>query len=41
MQHVNGIAYTTAGPQDAPAIVFSNSLGTTLEMLSPQLDALA
>ncbi|WP_442807966.1 3-oxoadipate enol-lactonase [Trinickia soli] len=41
MQHVNGIAYTTAGPQDAPAIVFSNSLGTTLEMWSPQLDALA
>jgi len=40
MQHANGIAYTTAGPQDAPAIVLSNSLGTTLDMWSPQLDAL-
>ncbi|PMS17603.1 3-oxoadipate enol-lactonase [Trinickia dabaoshanensis] len=40
MQHANGIAYTTAGPQDAPAIVLSNSLGTTLDMWSPQLEAL-
>ena len=40
MQHANGIAYTAVGPQDAPAIVLSNSLGTTLDMWSPQLEAL-
>ncbi|WP_206956087.1 3-oxoadipate enol-lactonase [Trinickia acidisoli] len=41
MQHAHGIAYTTAGPDGAPAIVLSNSLGTTLDMWLPQLDALA
>ena len=41
MQHANGIAFTVSGPDDAPAIVLSNSLGTTLDMWSPQLDAFA
>lgn len=29
------------GPQDAPVLIFSNSLGTTLDMWQPQMDALA
>ena len=29
------------GPADAPALVFSNSLGTTLEMWEPQVERLA
>lgn len=41
VQHTNGIAYTSAGPTDAPALVLSNSLGTTLDMWGPQLDAFA
>jgi 3-oxoadipate enol-lactonase len=41
MQHANGIAFTIAGPDDAPVLVLSNSLGTTLDMWSPQLDAFA
>lgn len=40
-QHANGIAFTISGPDDAPVIVLSNSLGTTLDMWSPQLDAFA
>ena len=28
------------GPNDAPVLVLSNSLGTTLEMWDPQLEAL-
>jgi len=41
MQHANGIAFTVSGPDDAPVIVLSNSLGTTLDMWSPQLDVFA
>ena len=41
MQQAQGIAYTVAGPDGAPALVLSNSLGTTIEMWSPQLDALS
>ncbi|HVW48865.1 MAG TPA: 3-oxoadipate enol-lactonase [Trinickia sp.] len=41
VQRANGIAYTSAGPTDAPALVLSNSLGTTIDMWLPQLDALA
>lgn len=41
MQQVQGIAYTVAGPDSAPALVLSNSLGTTAEMWSRQLDALS
>jgi 3-oxoadipate enol-lactonase len=41
MQHANGIAFTMSGPHEAPVLVLSNSLGTTLDMWSPQLDALA
>ena len=41
MQYANGIAYATVGAQDAPAIVLSNSLGTTHPMWTPQVDALA
>ncbi|RDU95812.1 3-oxoadipate enol-lactonase [Trinickia dinghuensis] len=41
MQQAHGIAYTVSGPDDAPVIVLSNSLGTTIEMWSPQVDALA
>ncbi|WP_354681423.1 3-oxoadipate enol-lactonase [Cupriavidus plantarum] len=33
--------YTIDGPADAPAIVFSNSLGTDHSMWQPQADALA
>lgn len=29
------------GPQEAPVLIFSNSLGTTLDMWQPQVDALA
>jgi 3-oxoadipate enol-lactonase len=41
MQQAQGIAYTVAGPDGAPALVLSNSLGTTIDMWSPQLDALS
>lgn len=40
MEQTHGIAYTVTGPNDAPALVLSNSLGTTAEMWAPQLDAL-
>jgi pimeloyl-ACP methyl ester carboxylesterase len=33
--------YTVEGPADAPALVLSNSMGTTHEMWKPQLAALA
>ena len=33
--------YQVDGPERAPAIVFSNSLGTSLEMWEPQMPALA
>ena len=33
--------YTVDGPEDAPVIVFSNSLGTDHTMWQPQADALA
>lgn len=33
--------YRFDGPADAPVLVFSNSLGTTLDMWQPQLDAFA
>lgn len=33
--------YELAGPADAPVLVLSNSLGTTLDMWDPQIDALA
>lgn len=32
--------HTVTGPEGAPALVLSNSLGTTLEMWAPQIDAL-
>ncbi|GLU30881.1 3-oxoadipate enol-lactonase [Trinickia caryophylli] len=32
--------YQLAGPDDAPVVVLSNSLGTTLEMWEPQMQAL-
>lgn len=41
MQQAQGIAYTVTGPDEAPVLVLSNSLGTTIEMWSPQLDALS
>lgn len=41
MQHAHGIGYTTTGPDGAPAIILSNSLGTTLDMWAPQVDALS
>ena len=41
MQQAQGIAYTVAGPDGAPVLVLSNSLGTTAEMWAPQLDALS
>lgn len=40
MQQAHGIAYTMTGPEDAPVLVMSNSLGTTLDMWMPQLEAL-
>lgn len=40
MQQAHGIAYTMTGPEDAPVLVVSNSLGTTLDMWMPQLEAL-
>ena len=33
--------YTMTGPEDAPVLVLSNSLGTTLDMWAPQVDALS
>jgi 3-oxoadipate enol-lactonase/4-carboxymuconolactone decarboxylase len=33
--------FDLAGPQDAPVVIFSNSLGTTLEMWDRQAEALA
>lgn len=33
--------YELAGPEDAPALVFSNSLGTTLHMWDPQVEEFA
>lgn len=33
--------YELAGPADAPVVVLSNSLGTTLEMWAPQAEVLA
>jgi pimeloyl-ACP methyl ester carboxylesterase len=38
----NGIAmrYQLEGPADAPVVLFSNSLGTRLEMWDPQIPAL-
>ena len=41
--HVNGTSlfYDETGPADAPVVVFSNSLGTTLEMWDAQVRALA
>jgi 3-oxoadipate enol-lactonase len=41
MEQIHGIAYTVTGPDDAPALVLSNSLGTTAQMWAPQLDALS
>lgn len=35
------LAYRLDGPADAPVVVLSNSLGTALEMWTPQLPALA
>lgn len=35
------IAYTLEGPEDAPVVVLSNSLGTTMDMWQPQAQALA
>lgn len=35
------IDYRLQGPQDAPMLVFSNSLGTTLELWQPQIERLA
>ena len=34
------VDYQIDGPQDAPVIVLSNSLGTTRAMWQPQLEAL-
>lgn len=33
--------YTMTGPEGAPVLVLSNSLGTTLDMWAPQVDALS
>lgn len=43
MIRANGVElfYDLTGPQDAPVVVFSNSLGTTLEMWDQQVRALA
>ncbi len=40
---VNGVTlhYDLRGPEGAPVVVFSNSLGTTREMWAPQISALA
>ncbi len=40
---VNGVTlyYDMTGPEGAPVVVFSNSLGSTLEMWDPQVRALA
>jgi len=40
---VNGVTlyYDLTGPEGAPVVVFSNSLGSTLEMWDPQVRALA
>lgn len=35
------LAYRIDGPADAPVLVLSNSLGTAMEMWSPQIEALA
>lgn len=35
------IAYRFDGPEDAPVLLLSNSLGTRMEMWAPQMDALA
>ena len=35
------VHHTFAGPPDAPVVVLSNSLGTTLEMWEPQVGVLA
>lgn len=35
------IAYTLEGPAGAPVLMFSNSLGTTMDMWRPQAEALA
>lgn len=35
------LAYRLDGPEDAPVVVLSNALGTTLEMWRPQVRALA
>jgi 3-oxoadipate enol-lactonase len=34
------LAYTVAGPEDAPVLVLGNSLGTNIEMWEPQLPVL-
>lgn len=41
MQQAQGIAYTVSGPDGAPVVVLSNSLGTTMQMWSAQLEALS
>lgn len=41
MQQAQGIAYTVSGPDGAPVLVLSNSLGTTVDMWAHQLDALS
>lgn len=38
--HIN-LSYSLSGPQDAPVLVLSNSIATTQDMWSPQMDALA
>ncbi len=35
------VRHTVTGPEDAPVLVLSNSLGATLEMWDPQAEALA
>jgi 3-oxoadipate enol-lactonase len=40
MRQAHGIAYTMTGPEGAPVLILSNSLGTTLDMWGPQLQAL-
>ena len=35
------LRYTLSGPEGAPVVMFSNSLGTTLEMWGPQAETLA
>lgn len=41
MQQAHGIRYTMTGPEGAPVLILSNSLGTTLDMWAPQLSALS